>query len=999
MNPLFAVRGTAVSAALAAALAMSAQTIPAPTPAADDTIVLSPFVVDASAQTGYLANQTLSGTRLKTDLKDIGSSITIFTDELMNDLGANNVNDLIAYAPNTDPFITTLNDTSGNGNDLLNTATQYVTRGGATSVVGQDFFVNNIPNDRFNSESLTFTRGPNAILFGLGNASGAFVSSTKRAKLGKTATTVEAQIDDRGSYRYMLDHNQVIIKNKLAFRYAGLNTDLNSFRFPAESYQRRHFGTMTLKPFEKTTIRVNRESGYIRQTAVRAWSSFDAVTPWLDSGSPFINTYSNTTGGKPVGTTNYTTAGLVSTEFSPAGTPIPIQSLRNQGQSQLATYTFKTAAAPNGYPAVGGDRRSLNNDAIYPTLATSYGGSFQDYDYNITSVFLEQEITPNFFIEGAINKVENQSLAGISPNGANDILYVDVNRQLPGGLPNPNAGMLYVESPVNQIVRDREALNKRLMASYDLDFTKQQSNWVRALGKHRIAAFYEESLTDNTALTLSIYNATPAGATPTTVVNTGANRITYRYYLDPAAGIAGLPSFELHTRYPIMYAGSPTPARDPSGITPAYMVNAGPTANRTELETYAVALQSNLWSDRLILTNGWRTDSQRSWSAIGDNYPRDVRNLAPDPSLIDVRELVPNSLKESSGDTYSRGVVFHALPWLSLAWNTSSNFQPITGGRNIYGDVLPNPQGKGSDYTLKFALLDRRVFLDVTYYTNSTENKVDNIMNTPVGNFRLFDRIWEAIADYEDLRLPGSGNQYTTAPYSSASINGGWSDSASTTSKGWEFSLTANPTKQWRMIINGSKRGNGTTTSRGLFVSQYMAEYIPIIQARADWQSIPTIGGQTVASDVVNLQQTLANFSAIRDLPADVFAPNWGLNVIQNYTFTSGSWLSGFSLGATMNLRGKTIAGFAESSNDVLNPAAPYYAPSTTLFGASITYRRKLFKNIDWRLQLNVRNVFDQGTISPLRILDSRDGAHTPSTAIHLLKEPRTYQITSTFKF
>ncbi len=96
-------------------------------------------------------------------------------------------------------------------NDFINNATEYITRGGTTGVVAQDFFDNGIPNDRFNSESLTFTRGPNAILFGLGNAYGAFVSSTKRAKY-KTTTTVEGQFDDRGSYRYSLDHNQVRLR-------------------------------------------------------------------------------------------------------------------------------------------------------------------------------------------------------------------------------------------------------------------------------------------------------------------------------------------------------------------------------------------------------------------------------------------------------------------------------------------------------------------------------------------------------------------------------------------------------------------------------------------------------------------------------------------------------------------------------------------------------------------------------------------------------------------
>ena len=35
----------------------------------------------------------------------------------------------------------------------------------------------------------------------------------------------------------------------------------------------------------------------------------------------------------------------------------------------------------------------------------------------------------------------------------------------------------------------------------------------------------------------------------------------------------------------------------------------------------------------------------------------------------------------------------------------------------------------------------------------------------------------------------------------------------------------------------------------------------------------------------------------------------------------------------------------------------------------------------------------------PLVTVDTRDGQHTPSVAIYNLKEPRTFQFTSTFKF
>ena len=42
-----------------------------PPPVSMDTVELSPFVVSAVTESGYRATQTLAGTRLKTDLKDI----------------------------------------------------------------------------------------------------------------------------------------------------------------------------------------------------------------------------------------------------------------------------------------------------------------------------------------------------------------------------------------------------------------------------------------------------------------------------------------------------------------------------------------------------------------------------------------------------------------------------------------------------------------------------------------------------------------------------------------------------------------------------------------------------------------------------------------------------------------------------------------------------------------------------------------------------------------
>src|SRR5690606_13784306 len=68
----------------------------------DEPVVLSPFVVDSTQDRGYAATSTLAGTRIRTDLADIGSSISVITPEMLQDLGAKNNETILAYALNTE---------------------------------------------------------------------------------------------------------------------------------------------------------------------------------------------------------------------------------------------------------------------------------------------------------------------------------------------------------------------------------------------------------------------------------------------------------------------------------------------------------------------------------------------------------------------------------------------------------------------------------------------------------------------------------------------------------------------------------------------------------------------------------------------------------------------------------------------------------------------------------------------------------------------------------
>jgi iron complex outermembrane receptor protein len=979
--------------ALVGAAAVCAQTrppVPA-TPAAvagEEAVVLSPFQVAADSEKGYLATQTLNGTRIATSLKDIGSALTVFTDQMLDDLGANSIYDLMAFAPNTDPFVMATSDITGNGNDFINEPTKYVTRGGATTIVAQNFFTSIIPQDRYNSEALTFTRGPNAILFGLGNSAGAFVSSTKRAK-PRNAVVVEQMYDDRGSQRSTLDLNRVLIRDYLAFRYVGLLENLNSFRLHADNNQQRQFFTLRFTPFPQTTLRANYESGHVFAAAVRPWPDYDAVSPWIAAGRPFIDTFVNSAGGKPNGTQNFAYAGLTSTQFSVGGTRVPTLKLQNQGQSAPTTFA-------NGFPVNGASFRSLVNDAIYPTFATAFGNTaYRHTDFNIASVFLEQQVTRDLFLELAFNRYAGYQKALNGFVGQNSYIYVDPNRQLPDGSPNPNVGMLYSQSQATLIDYPNFADNYRAMASYQFDFAKHFRNWFRHLGRHQGAFFGENTEKHDWASNNGLFNATPlvttgAAANP----SNAANAIQFRYYYDPAVGKIGTQAGRGIEAFPVIYANDKLPSRDPSGVTPAFFSQQGPTVSRSIVRTYAFALQSFFWKDRVVVTNGRRQDNVRGWTAFPNDFVglRDANGTNPRPDGYDPREFRPLSRTERGGRTRSHGVVFHAFRWLSLSYNTSNNFQVNAASRNIYGELLPNPEGVGKDYGARFSLCDDRVFLDLTYYTNSSLNGGDSISNNAAGNFKQFDNIWIAIADFT------GDAKYRDKPYSSLATV--WQDVVSTTSKGCEFSLTANPTRQWRVTLNGSQRGDNTTTARGVFVNRYMAQYIPLLKAHPEWQNLNTTGNLTVAQRVAELETILINFNAIRNSPAANFAAKWTLNLIQSYDLPREGFLRGFSVGGSMNARGKAINGFAVDSKAVVDPTLPYYSPAYANFGAWVTYRRKLCKErLDWRLQLNVRNVLDRNTIYPLIAVDTRDGKHTPDVAIYTLKEPRTYQFTSTFRF
>ena len=95
----------ALFAAISTQASIQAQTAPSPAEPAqsanapvvanssasseEEVVTLSPFEVTATGGSdSYTAETTLAGNRLSTDLKDIGSSVTVVTSQLLLDTGA-----------------------------------------------------------------------------------------------------------------------------------------------------------------------------------------------------------------------------------------------------------------------------------------------------------------------------------------------------------------------------------------------------------------------------------------------------------------------------------------------------------------------------------------------------------------------------------------------------------------------------------------------------------------------------------------------------------------------------------------------------------------------------------------------------------------------------------------------------------------------------------------------------------------------------------------------
>ncbi len=525
----------------------------------DDVYTLSPFSVDGSENTGYRATSTLAGTRLKTEIKDIASAISVYTDEFLEDTAATNAEELLVYSAGTEvPGLSgnfanvsaggaaTINDDNARRQPQDNTRV----RGLAAADLSRDYFATNIPFDSYNTNAVTINRGSNSILFGLGSPAGIIDNGLKRAYFGELYE-LKVRFDSFGSDRVSIDLNKELVDEQLAIRISALNEKRDYEIEPAFERDERIYGSLVFKPFKEnsnTTIRAHFETGDIAANRPRLSPPVDAVSSWWDpsfnNGAPYPDRLGSN--GRPfIDPANEGYAVILpdGTNVTPAfffnigaflRTPGvvfngPNESLGDPSLSNepfiTGNRTFSPSEGVASYPVNQPSFATLRASALAMRVAgVPFNGFYQNKQISDPSIFNYNELMldgPNKrewagfdSYNVAIEQLFLENKAGIElvfddqsyddgwiadiDGGRGRFISVDTNVTLQNGATNPNFGRPFVTGIGSAAERyiDRETV--RLQGFYELDFNDvfADSKWGSALGKHTLTGLFNEQTVD-----------------------------------------------------------------------------------------------------------------------------------------------------------------------------------------------------------------------------------------------------------------------------------------------------------------------------------------------------------------------------------------------------------------------------------------------------------------------------------------------------------------------
>lgn len=1110
-----------------------AQTAPSPAagvspadPTSETVVELSPFTVLAEDEQGYTVKSTTAGSRVRVDVRDVGAQIDILSARFLEDVAADRPEEAALYSLNVEnEQDNPASYGSGDQNNFERQVPGVAARGfsqahGSGATRSREFFETTTTSHGYNTSTVAFSSGPNAILFGLGQPGGAMNTGLNRANLNKNSARIKLRGDSHGSVAGSFDGNWVLLKDRLAGRFAVLEDRTNLFQEPNFADETRYYGTLTIRPLRQVELRLHHESVEGRDTPAQyrlprdEGSTWDPATDPLYSNSLPANqrplSQSHGVQRKPV---------LVFDDNLQLDPRYPIAPrINHQNAPWLRDYV--RATDPGFVPGLDSFAYTLSPDTLgrlgLPYEDHNLWGNtlIRTVDSELSNAFLEFNPARNLFFEAAYNRERFSGRQAAYGRSARYTFARDIDRELDSGALNPRAGEFFVGDEAWGWESRNEEEEIRLTANYRHAFRPGFMGLTREmasiLGQHDLSLMYSDR--DSIAIRQRNWRTwvqnndgtTPSFITrPSALPPTGSEDPRKQWLARADRGVALLQYIDPYGPTPYMQLipgwdpvadlwTLPDPGR-PGSIAQARMFSPE-VGGGTEAENYhrnirgrMLAYQAKLWNDRIVATYGLRRDKLAVRNLVGSgdtiqNYTRAQVESGQIPDWVIPGGNFPWWTTLDFGEVNSRysyknetkglvlrpnGLFRGRFDWLSLTYNESTNNSVGALKLNVTGEPLPPVTGDGKDYGVRIDLMEGRLGFRVNWFENSALNTdgsavifgLRNNLHTLEERYLLINpeqhrpdgwdptktsvQQFQANADIEargvevsalaaptrnwNFRLAVGKNVSRQSNVASDWIN--WAENRISTweSARWyerDLSGALLPVVGWRPNVNGTAPSNAQLVAEGFtridpatgqlqrLPNGAIATYRTKLGSAGDtpitgWGNIGA--NDDDASDPTTMRQFYQNeidasaIDLIRELNGRI-NPNvrkWRANFTMSYEFLDGA-LDGLSLGGSARFRDRSVIGFAGKVINAGTPeesvisdiSRPYYNDREFFIDAMAAYRGRIARwDLNYKVQLNVRNVFDETGPYPVQA-DTRGIGR-----VWAVYEPRTWILSCDFAF
>ncbi len=1020
------------------AASLSAQTVP-PTPATpvakEAVVTLSPFEVSVAQDNGYASQDTLAGSRLRTNLKDIAAAISPMTAEFLRDIAATNIESAMEYGVGTRVETDDARAAGpvGDGyNDSFRSIRIRGLPGGGRSL---NFFGAPGEIDVYMTDRIELSRGPNSILYGFGSPAGRINVTSKQAQTNKNFYSVTSRLDSWEGQRWSFDANVVPIKNVFALRIDGLRGREASWRAAGYNDQDRRFLSAKWQIDRKTTLKAEYEFGNVHRFVPRPFFGNDLSSTWLAAGSPSFNNFS---AAYVPGTPGTGATGTPGTPIRNSGSTAVNGILERSGGDWVVVSDrfpyaqnyrqFTTSNYPSGSLLANDFELGRRNSKAAPE-ANWVSGQFKTH---YASVYFQRELARDLNLELAFNRQTNRA---VTRNLASWNYYgaaADTNRYLPNGQLKPADLQYYYDVAPDYRPSSSSVNQGRLTLSYERSLRDWVTLRLAGLGelgstKSRSEIWQQYWLNSPSLTSGGAFNATPEN---------GANTVYYRYYLKDLA-VLNDPNFRIPAPYDLSGA---TKYQDPATgtISDIYMKS----FNRSQgnigyvdrgTGAYMGVAQAYLLKNRLVGTFGYRKDRLKNWVGVAYRDPT-AQALAPNTGVWTPAD--PSTAKASvfSGQTRTVGAVLHATPWFSVFANASNSastpgtnyITPSDPKKTTIADLVPSPSGNTKDYGIKLSLLKNRVSVTATRF-HTISQKEFGFSGFNKGNVV---NIWNALGN--SLALPADETAFALAQAQVMNQVQGYTQNSE--SRGLEFEVVGQIVPGWSISLNYAKN-NSTRTNMAPEYRAYLDYWKPYwLKSRdlsltqnlnlprpqkapgfQDWNTPAVITGTgdfTLNTDSIN--EAIADAeSAFFDNP-HVFEgkrfvgdPLYTVNLRSRYDFREGK-LKGLSIGGGTRWRVNRIAGartdysvtpgsdFTDQWNGrTIDKVTLVSAKDQNVYDFQLGYSVPLLqRKVRWEIQLNVNNVLDQR-----EMIVNNIHPRTLAPLTYRYQDPRQFILTNTLSF